>query len=41
MEDTQLLDQILYDLDTYDDQSGDVSEEEREKRLDDYFKGDL
>ena len=39
--DTQLLDQILHDLDTNDDQSGDVSEEKCEKQVNEYFEGDL
>ena len=39
--DTSLLDQILYELDTYDGQCVDELEEDREKRLNKYFKGEL
>ena len=39
--DTRQLDQLLYELDMYNDQCVNESEEERENRLDDYFKGDL
>lgn len=42
MKDTRQIEQILCELDTYDDQSTAESEEEREKQLTiDYFKGGL
>lgn len=39
--DTRQIDQILYELDMYNDQCVYEAEEDREKRLNDYFKGDL
>ena len=46
IEDTCLIDQILYELDTNEQSDKELEElnkesEKREKRLNDYFKGDL
>ena len=46
IEDTCLIDQILYELDMNDHSNKELVEsnkesEKREKRLNDYFKGDL